>query len=59
MAKFLNVEQVAERYSVSIWSIWRWSKSPDNPFPKPSALGTQTKRWSVEELDKYDARIAA
>jgi len=52
MAKFISVKSVAERYGVSVPTVWYWVKN--GILPKPYKLGRNTTRWSIEELDKAD-----
>lgn len=56
--KFLPVRAVANRYSVSRATIWRWVQLREG-FPQGRHLSARCTRWCVAELDAFDARIAA
>jgi len=34
-------------------TLWRKSKDPDDPFPKPYRFGPQSKRWKLSELTTW------
>jgi prophage regulatory protein len=52
---FLTVEQVAQRYSVSKDTIWRWRRERD--FPRPVKLGGKTTRWRLCDLEEWEGRF--
>ncbi len=54
--KYLTRKEVASRYSVNISTLWRWTVQGD--FPKPVQLGGRVKRWSLQELESFEARLA-
>lgn len=54
---FLNVKQVAARYSVSIATIWRWAKERAD-FPQPRKLGSGSTRWMLDELLEFEAGLS-
>ena len=54
---FLSVQQVSERYSVSVDSIWRWVRL--EKFPRPVKLGGQTTRWRLVDIMEYDSTLVA
>lgn len=47
-------QDLAERFSVSRRSIWRWSDSGD--FPKPHKLSERVTRWKLEEIEEWERR---
>jgi len=49
---FLNVKSVAKRYSISVSTVWQWTK--DGILPKSKKIGKRTTRWSSAELDEHD-----
>ena len=49
---WLKASQVAERYGVSIPTVWTWSK--DDRLPQPHKLAENTTRWRLSELDAHD-----
>lgn len=53
-SKWLSDRDVAERYSVSRATVWRWSRS--QTIPQPKQLGENTTRWSCIELDQHDQK---
>ncbi len=55
--RFLSDKQVAERYSISRPSVWRWVKSVDG-FPAPIQLGVGTTRWALEDLEAYERSLS-
>ncbi len=56
MLKYVNIKQVAERYGVDTSTVWRWRKAKPE-FPQPHRFGPQTLRWSLADLDTYDASL--
>lgn len=52
-ARYLNVNDLAERYGVSAFTIYRW-RSEGRDMPKAVKIG-QAVRWREEELDRWDA----
>ncbi|MBW6419352.1 AlpA family phage regulatory protein [Celeribacter sp. PS-C1] len=54
--QFLNVDEVAERYSTSKASIWRWCKTVAH-FPKPLKIGPNCTRWRTADLEKYEQHL--
>ncbi len=53
--KFLSVQRVARRYDASVASIWRWVSA--GRFPAPRKLTSGTTRWSVADLEAYEANL--
>lgn len=54
---FLSVRQVAERYSVSTSTVWRWAKAGD--LPQPTRFGPQAVRWHKDALTAWETARAA
>ncbi|QRM53799.1 hypothetical protein [Sinorhizobium sp. BG8] len=53
--RYLSVREVADRYSVSIQTVWRHTKlNPD--FPKPTKVLSGSTRWKLRDLVAYEAR---
>lgn len=50
---FLSDKQVADRYSVSRISIWRWQKQ--GHFPKPVSLSPGCTRWKLSDIEAWEA----
>jgi len=54
---FLNARQVAARYSVSVATIWRWTKQRAD-FPQAKKLGSGSTRWMLDELLEFEAGLS-
>ena len=54
---FLQDIQVADRYSISRVSVWRWLKT-DPTFPKPFKLSPGCARWRLADLEAWEATHA-
>lgn len=50
---YLTVKQLAARFSVSVPSIWRWTRETD--FPKPIKLTSNCTRWKLEDVEAWEA----
>lgn len=55
---YLSVKQVAERYKLSVTTIWRQARNPDTPFPAPYKLLSGTTRWALADLTAYEEDVA-
>jgi len=55
--RYLTVEEVAERYSVSKDSIWRWKR--EGKFPRAVRVGPGCTRWRMSDLVEYDSKMTA
>ncbi|MGJ8682630.1 helix-turn-helix transcriptional regulator [Paraglaciecola sp.] len=49
--QYLSAIQVAERYSVSRATVWRWLK--ENKIPSPSKFNGST-RWKIADLVAFE-----
>ena len=49
---WLKATQVAERYGVSVPTVWTWAK--DGRLPQPHKLAENTTRWRLSELEAHD-----
>ena len=58
MATHLTIHDVAERYKTSKDTVYRWLRG-DNSFPRPMRLPTGGTRWTVAQLDRWDAAETA
>lgn len=57
---FLRLKEVKARLGVSGATIWAWSKSGKNGFPKPIKLGDNTTVWEASAIYRFaQSRIAA
>jgi len=52
---YYNVHDIAERYGVACYTIWRWVK--DDFLPRPYMFGPSTARWSEKDLRAFDAEF--
>lgn len=60
--KYLRPKQVAERYSVTVSTVWRWAREERFAhlnFPKAVPIGPSAMAFDSDELDAYDARRTA
>jgi len=51
--RFLSVTQMAERYSVSPDTVWRWTR--EGYIPAPIKINPQITRWRLDEVEARDA----
>lgn len=55
---YIPVQMVAKQATVSVATIWRWSKDiPD--FPKPKRIGLRSTRWNAAEVANWLAKGGA
>ncbi|PKR60068.1 helix-turn-helix transcriptional regulator [Thalassospira lohafexi] len=52
MAQYLSVKQVAERYSVSAPTVWRWAQA--NNFPQPVRITGNCTRWRMVDIEAWE-----
>ena len=52
--RYLRPAQVAERYSVSRSTPYRWAKDPKNPFPPFERIGPNVAGIREDLLDEHD-----
>ena len=55
---WLTATQVAERYGVSIPTVWTWARAKDGRLPQPHKLAENTTRWRLSELEAHDDELA-
>ncbi|WP_417743780.1 helix-turn-helix transcriptional regulator [Salipiger sp.] len=55
---FLKDSEVAERYSISRPTVWRWAKSRPG-FPQPIPLAEGTTRWAIADLEAFERSLKA
>lgn len=51
--RYLAVRDVAERFAVSVQTVWRWSKG-SRSFPRPIKLCEGTTRWRMSDLVRFE-----
>lgn len=51
---FLTVQQVADRYSVTKATIWRWVRT-DPTFPRPVKFSEQSTRFELSALEAWES----
>jgi predicted DNA-binding transcriptional regulator AlpA len=49
---YVSASQLAERYSVSRATVWRWAAN--GLLPKPVKLSSSTTRWRLSEIESRD-----
>lgn len=55
--RYLTVRDVAQRFAVSIQTVWRWAK--DRPeFPNPVELSPGTTRWRISDLIAFESGLS-
>jgi hypothetical protein len=52
--ELLSLEQVAERYSVTIRSVQTWTKRNEG-FPQPLRFSRRIVRWRLRDLQRFEA----
>lgn len=52
--QYLSDKLLAERFSVSRATIWRWTS--ENKLPKPIKLATGTTRWRLADIEAFEAQ---
>lgn len=52
--KWLNDREVAQRYSVSRITVWRWAR--EGRIPKPHKISTNTTRWHIDDIEANDRK---
>jgi prophage regulatory protein len=55
LTRYVPDTYVAEIFSVSRASIWRWCSDPEIHFPKPVRIGKGSARWSLAEIEAWEA----
>lgn len=55
--RWLRVRQVADYFSVSPATIWRWLETRD--FPKPVKIGPRVTAWRVSDVAAYGDSLQA
>lgn len=51
--KFLSDRQLAERYGVTVVTVWRWHRE-DPAFPRAVKLSSGTTRWKLAEIEAWE-----
>ena len=49
---YLSVKEVAERYGVSVKTVWTWSRN--GVLPRPIHLGNRCTRWNLKDLEDFE-----
>jgi predicted DNA-binding transcriptional regulator AlpA len=54
--KYIRVAKLAPELSVSVPTVWRWTKE-DPTFPKPIKLSARVTAWQVSQIqDRLDSK---
>ncbi len=54
--KYLSVKSVAQRYEVSVATVWRWAQKKPS-FPKGVQLSPGTTRWYLPDLLAFEMML--
>lgn len=54
---FLSDKQVAERFGVTRFTVWRWHRQDKN-FPRSVSLSSGCTRWKLDDLEDWERRRA-
>lgn len=52
---YLSVDEVAQRLSVSVSSIWRWKR--EGSFPLAVRVGRGVTRWRLSDVEAWEAQL--
>ena len=52
-ARYLDVNDLAERYGISVFTIYRW-RSEGRDMPPALKIGNAV-RWRLEEVERWEA----
>jgi prophage regulatory protein len=52
---YLRVQQLAQRWDVSVPTVWRWTA--DGKIPSPLKLSPGTTRWRLDEIEAYEKSL--
>ena len=53
---YIDVRTLAARLSLHRATIYRMIGNPDSDFPKPRKFGAKASRWSLREIEEWEAR---
>ncbi|MFA7351393.1 MAG: helix-turn-helix domain-containing protein [Methylotenera sp.] len=53
-ATYLSDSQIAQRYSVSRQTVWRWAAN-DPKFPSCTKLSPGCTRWKLSDIEAWEA----
>lgn len=53
MQRYVSDVQIAERYSVSRSTVWRWVSR--GILPRPQQISPGCTRWRLDEIERRDA----
>lgn len=53
--QWFTVSQVANRFGVSVATIWRWARQDD--FPKPVKISERATRWRRADIEQHEERL--
>ena len=52
MKKLLTAVDVAEKFNVTVPTVYRWGADPSMGFPQPFPVGGAS-RWDADDLDRF------
>lgn len=53
-ALWITAEQVADRFSVTPVTVWRWAREGD--FPKPVRITSNCTRWRLSDIESFERK---
>ncbi len=54
--RFITVRQLGARLGLHRATIYRMLADPNCDLPKPRKFGAKASRWSLEEIEEWEAR---
>lgn len=54
--KFMTVRQLSARLSIHRATIYRMLADPNCDLPKPRKFGAKAVRWSLREIEEWEAK---
>ncbi len=55
--RYLTVRDVAQRFAISVQTVWRWAKERPE-FPTPVELSPGTTRWRMSDLIAFEGGLS-
>lgn len=55
--QYLSDKLLAERFSISRATVWRWVS--ENKLPKPIKLAAGTTRWRLSDIEAFENKLGA
>lgn len=55
---YLSDRQLADRFSVTRATVWRWHRIDPN-FPRAISLSPGCTRWRLQEIEAWESKVVA